>query len=112
MKTTSSPLWPYTTLFRSESGGGQQDAAQEKDHRRSALGPLLSGTGRFDAGLRHRNDAPRRNGRVERCVARAGRRGGAGVIKKVRSHPSQNEALLFERSSPGKGAWQLPELDV
>jgi glycine dehydrogenase subunit 2 len=34
------------------------------------------------------------------------------VIKKVRSHPSQNEALLFERSSPGKGAWQLPELDV
>jgi len=34
------------------------------------------------------------------------------VIKKVRSHPSQNEALLFERSSPGNGAWQLPELDV
>jgi len=34
------------------------------------------------------------------------------VIRKVRSHPSQNEALLFERSSPGKGAWQLPELDV
>jgi len=34
------------------------------------------------------------------------------VIQKVRSHPSQNEALLFERSSPGKRAWQLPELDV
>ncbi|MGA3259861.1 MAG: aminomethyl-transferring glycine dehydrogenase subunit GcvPB [Bryobacteraceae bacterium] len=34
------------------------------------------------------------------------------MIRKVRSHPSQNEALLFERSSPGKGAWQLPELDV
>jgi glycine dehydrogenase subunit 2 len=34
------------------------------------------------------------------------------VIQKVRSHQSQNEALLFERSSPGKGAWQLPELDV
>jgi glycine dehydrogenase subunit 2 len=34
------------------------------------------------------------------------------VIRKVRSHPSQNEALLFERSSPGKRAWQLPELDV
>jgi hypothetical protein len=27
-------------------------------------------------------------------------------------HLSQNEALLFERSSPGKRAWQLPELDV
>jgi glycine cleavage system P protein (glycine dehydrogenase) subunit 2 len=34
------------------------------------------------------------------------------VIKKVRSHLSQNEALLFERSSPGKKAYQLPELDV
>jgi glycine dehydrogenase subunit 2 len=34
------------------------------------------------------------------------------VIRKVRSHPTQNEALLFERSSPGKRAWQLPELDV
>jgi glycine dehydrogenase subunit 2 len=34
------------------------------------------------------------------------------MIRKVRPHPSQNEALLFERSSPGKHAWQLPELDV
>ena len=34
------------------------------------------------------------------------------MIRKVHSHPSQNEALLFERSSPGKRAWQLPELDV
>ena len=33
-------------------------------------------------------------------------------IKKVRSHISQNEALLFENSSPGKKAYQLPELDV
>ena len=34
------------------------------------------------------------------------------MIKKVRQHLSQNEALLFERSSPGKKAYQLPELDV
>jgi glycine dehydrogenase subunit 2 len=34
------------------------------------------------------------------------------MIKKVRSHISQNEALLFERSSPGKKAYQLPDLDV
>jgi glycine dehydrogenase subunit 2 len=34
------------------------------------------------------------------------------VIKKVTNHISQNEALLFERSSPGKRAYQLPELDV
>jgi glycine dehydrogenase subunit 2 len=34
------------------------------------------------------------------------------MIDKVRPHLSQNEALLFERSSPGKKAYQLPELDV
>jgi glycine dehydrogenase subunit 2 len=33
-------------------------------------------------------------------------------IKKVRSHISQNEDLLFEISSPGKKAYQLPPLDV
>ena len=34
------------------------------------------------------------------------------MIKKVRTHPSQEEGLLFEISSPGKKAYQLPELDV
>jgi glycine dehydrogenase subunit 2 len=34
------------------------------------------------------------------------------MISKVRSHLSQNESLVFERSSPGKKAYQLPELDV
>ena len=34
------------------------------------------------------------------------------MITKVRQHLSQNEGLLFERSSPGKRAYQLPELDV
>ena len=34
------------------------------------------------------------------------------MINKVRPHISQNEALLFERSSPGKRAYQLPQLDV
>src|SRR5579862_1801377 len=33
-------------------------------------------------------------------------------IEKVRSHISPNERLLFERSSPGKKAYQLPPLDV
>jgi glycine dehydrogenase subunit 2 len=32
--------------------------------------------------------------------------------KKVRSHISQNEPLIFERSSPGKRGYQLPALDV
>ena len=34
------------------------------------------------------------------------------MITKVRPHLSQNESLLFENSSPGKMAYQLPELDV
>jgi glycine dehydrogenase subunit 2 len=32
--------------------------------------------------------------------------------RKVRSHITQNEPLLFERSSPGKIGYQLPALDV
>jgi hypothetical protein len=34
------------------------------------------------------------------------------MIKKVTPHISQNELLIFERSSPGKKAYQLPALDV
>jgi len=34
------------------------------------------------------------------------------MIRKVRPHPSQNESLLFEISSPGKVGYQLPQLDV
>jgi len=34
------------------------------------------------------------------------------MIRKVRPHITQNEALLFEESSPGKRGYQLPELDV
>jgi glycine dehydrogenase subunit 2 len=34
------------------------------------------------------------------------------MISKVRSHLTQNESLLFERSSPGKRGYQLPDLDV
>jgi glycine dehydrogenase subunit 2 len=34
------------------------------------------------------------------------------MIKKVSPHIVQNELLLFERSSPGKTGYQLPELDV
>jgi glycine dehydrogenase subunit 2 len=34
------------------------------------------------------------------------------MIKKVSRHIVQNEPLIFERSSPGKRGYQLPELDV
>ena len=33
-------------------------------------------------------------------------------IKKVLRHPTQNEGLIFEKSSPGKRAFDLPPLDV
>ncbi|MGD0831603.1 MAG: aminomethyl-transferring glycine dehydrogenase subunit GcvPB [Terracidiphilus sp.] len=32
--------------------------------------------------------------------------------RKIRPHQTQNEALLFEKSSPGKRAYKLPPLDV
>ena len=37
---------------------------------------------------------------------------GPHITSKVRPHPTQNEALLFEKSSPGKRAYKLPPLDV
>ena len=35
-----------------------------------------------------------------------------GVRRKVQSHLTQNEALVFEKSSPGKKAYKMPPLDV
>ena len=37
---------------------------------------------------------------------------GQHTLGKVRTHPTQNEALLFEKSAPGKRAYKLPPLDV
>src|SRR5262249_10140463 len=58
-------------------------------------------------------------GRGERALCaeyeryRAGR-GGAmkHTTRKATRHISQNEGLIFEKSSPGKAAWKLPPLDV
>ena len=33
-------------------------------------------------------------------------------IKKVTQHPTQNEALIFERSQTGRVGYCLPKLDV
>ena len=33
-------------------------------------------------------------------------------IRKATTHISQNEGLIFEKSSPGKKAYKLPPLDV
>ena len=37
---------------------------------------------------------------------------GPRTLGKVRPHQTQNEALLFEKSSPGKRAYKMPPLDV
>ena len=37
---------------------------------------------------------------------------GAGTLGKVRPHQTQNEALVFEKSSPGKRGYKLAPLDV
>src|ERR1035437_5834048 len=34
------------------------------------------------------------------------------MTRKATHHISQNEGLIFEKSSPGKAAWRLPPLDV
>jgi len=34
------------------------------------------------------------------------------LSRKATTNVSQNESLIFEKSSPGKGAWRLPPLDV
>src|SRR5438552_12816384 len=34
------------------------------------------------------------------------------MTRKATRHVSQNEGLIFEKSSPGKAAWKLPTLDV
>ena len=53
------------------------------------------------------------------CTEMSRRRYGRGrggvwkeMIKESPSHITQNEPLLFERSSPGKMGYQLPDLDV
>jgi glycine dehydrogenase subunit 2 len=35
-----------------------------------------------------------------------------GKIKKASRHTNQNEGLIFEKSSPGKRAFELPPLDL
>jgi glycine dehydrogenase subunit 2 len=37
---------------------------------------------------------------------------GPHTLGKVRPHQTQNEALVFEKSSPGKRAYKMPPLDV
>ena len=37
---------------------------------------------------------------------------GPHTLGKVRTHQTQNEALVFEKSSPGKRAYKMPPLDV
>ncbi len=44
--------------------------------------------------------------------AKTGRTPRNTTLGKVRTHPTQNEGLIFEKSSPGKRAYKLAPLDV
>ena len=57
------------------------------------------------------------HGDHDQSVDRRGSEGGGAVnwnekIRKATTHISQNEGLIFEKSSPGKKAYKLPPLDV
>jgi len=45
-------------------------------------------------------------------VTQTNKTAGPKTLGKVRPHQTQNEALVFEKSSPGKRAYKLPPLDV
>ncbi len=45
-------------------------------------------------------------------MARASENSGPKTLGKVRPHQTQNEALVFEKSSPGKRGYKMPPLDV
>ena len=107
------------------AGAMEPAAAGRKDRRRRRPEPLVSGAGQCNALVRDRNGdarADRRSG--ESAGGRAGggdRRwrsrerssnSGPHTLGKVRPHQTQNEALVFEKSSPGKRAYKLPPLDV
>ncbi len=59
----------FVAQVKANAGRGQQGAAEEEDHRRPAAGPLLSGTGRLHAAVRH-GDVAARTWTGGRSVAR------------------------------------------
>src|SRR3972149_1690412 len=87
-----------------------QEAAREEDGGRGRARALVPGAEEPPAALRHRNREARRPRPL-----RGGRRRGAPMSEKIRKaagHVTQSEALLFEKSSPGKRGYSLPPLDV
>src|SRR5579859_3572135 len=92
-----------------------------KDCRRHRFEPLVSGVEERNVVVRDRSSSAGNDRSRGKSV---GRRAGGGVkmatpeiaisktIGKVRPHQTQNEGLVFEKSSPGKKAYKLPPLDV
>src|SRR5208282_5867308 len=98
--------------------------ARTQNRRRLPAEEVLSRTGPRGAVVLHGIDdtfddrhrsRPRRRKRALGSKQR--RRAGRGdamkhITRKATRHISQNEGLIFEKSSPGKAAWRLPPLDV
>ena len=92
------------------------------------LGTVVSRTDQARARLRHRNDDARRHRAIGTRHHARTRAAGSIIsatrkrkhdkdtvshkIKKATRHTNQNEGLIFEKSSPGKRAFELPPLDV
>src|SRR5690242_3146808 len=66
---------------------------------------MVSRTLELHAPVRYRDEQAARHGPHQAGAV-------VTMIRKTRPHITQNEPLLFERSSPGKRGYQLPELDV
>ena len=97
--------------------------ARPQNRRRPAAEEVLSRARQCRALVLHRIDHAlhdrhrRRLSRRKRawCAKHEGSRGGGTmkhITRKATRHISQNEGLIFEKSSPGKAAWKLPPLDV
>ena len=85
---------------------GQPTRSRVEDRRRSRLGPFLSGTRGSLAGLRYGDGIASGDGSLHELLS------GRQPMSRVRPHPTLDEPLIFERSSPGKIGYQLPGLDV
>ena len=85
--------------------GGQRARACIEHRGRPRSRPLLPRTRGHAARVRDGNHQTGRHGSIHGVLQ-------VSPMTRVRQHPTQDEPLVFERSSPGKVGYQLPALDV
>ena len=90
-------LWCATELNTREQIDQRRLAAQHAPTAAAHAGLRIGNAMEYRASDRH---------------AETGNRRSTATASKVTAHLTQNEALIFEKSSPGKKAYKLPPLDV